>query len=89
MIKSKKKSGMISNELENELELDIPVITRDNTKRRLRKPSIYNIKIGEFMNELGKKNKYLPAQERMRRANKMYQEWKIAAAAAAESAAES
>ena len=59
----------------------MPLITRD--KKRLRKPSIYNIKIGEFMNELGNKNKYLPAQERMRRANKMYQEWKAAGAAGA------
>lgn len=65
--------------LEKELELDMPLITRD--KKKLRKPSIYNIKIGEFMNELGNKNKYLPAQERMRRANKMYQEWKAVGAA--------
>jgi hypothetical protein len=63
-------------ELEKELEFDDPIITRDKIKRRLRKPSIYNMKIGEFMDEIGKKNKYLPAQERMRRANKMYQEWK-------------
>ena len=62
-------------EVETELELDKPIITRDMNKKK-RKPSIYNIKIGEFMNELTKKNKYLPVQERMRRANKMYADWK-------------
>lgn len=70
-----KKKVEQSFELEAELELDKPVITRDMNKKK-RKPSIYNIKIGEFMNELGKKNKYLPVQERMRRAQKMYIEWK-------------
>lgn len=79
MNKAKASAKAIS--LEKELELDVPLITRD--KKKLRKPSIYNIKIGEFMNELGNKNKYLPAQERMRRANKMYQEWKAAGAAGA------
>jgi hypothetical protein len=76
---NKSKSKAI--ELEKELELDTPIITREKIKLRTRKPSIYNMKIGEFMDELGKKNKYLPAQERMRRANKMYHEWKTAGAA--------
>lgn len=74
------KSSAKANEIEKELELDVPIITRDKIKLRTRKPSIYNIKIGEFIDELGKKNKYLPAQERMRRANKMYQEWKAVGA---------
>ena len=85
--KTKTKTKTKANEIEKELELDVPIITRDKIKLRTRKPSIYNIKIGEFMDELGKKNKYLPAQERMRRANKMYQEWKAAGDAGAAGAA--
>ena len=85
MNKTKTSTKAIS--LEKELELDVPLITRD--KKKLRKPSIYNIKIGEFMNELGNKNKYLPAQERMRRANKMYHDWKTVGTAEAAGAASS
>ena len=50
--------------------------------KRTRKPSIYNIKLGEFMKilalEEGEKNKEdrMPKGGRMKRAQEMYKEWK-------------
>lgn len=42
----------------------------------LKKPTIYNIKIGEFIKELGESHPHLEKGPRMKKAQEMYREWK-------------
>ena len=50
--------------------------------KRTRKPSAYNMLLGEFMRKIAQEEKEIPRNERMAKAQSMYRDWKSARAAA-------